>query len=313
MSEHNRASPLKIGLLIVAISYFLFTLHALFTLEWVGEWDRIASGALRLPIMLEDVSAFVGVIFRFLGSIIALSSVVFYFSREVPPTQKIYRILKWVLSFEAIYWITLLPTAGVEVYFVIAGLSSISILDLLNNLAWTVIPSIIEAIVPPIVLLILTLKLSRGKPQNKAIKWALITGTTYILVFWLLNTSSWVLEVSNKGTQYLTNYPQNMISYIVTLAGLLALTIYSGYFAWKSRKVQSLQELNLRTAGAIISALGMYFLWNYLTWIFFGGNYVWSNWYAWFLGHNLDLWMLSLPLAGLPLIFYTKHKTGNNS
>ena len=36
----------------------------------------------------------------------------------------------------------------------------------------------------------------------------------------------------------------------------------------------------------------MYFLWNYLTWIYFGGDAVWSTWYAWFLGHNLDLWML---------------------
>ncbi len=47
----------------------------------------------------------------------------------------------------------------------------------------------------------------------------------------------------------------------------------------------------------------MYFLWNYLTWIYFGGDAVWSYWYAWFLGHNLDLWFLSLPLMGLPLLF----------
>ena len=32
----------------------------------------------------------------------------------------------------------------------------------------------------------------------------------------------------------------------------------------------------------------------------------WSGWYAWFLGHNMDLWALSLPLFGLPLLFHQK-------
>jgi hypothetical protein len=37
--------------------------------------------------------------------------------------------------------------------------------------------------------------------------------------------------------------------------------------------------------------------------MFAGSN--WNEWYAWILGHNLDLWMLSLPLVGIPLLFYT--------
>jgi uncharacterized membrane protein YqhA len=87
---------------------------------------------------------------------------------------------------------------------------------------------------------------------------------------------------------------------------LLALAIYTAFFAKKSIGAETLQDLKLKTIGAIILALGMYFLWNYLTWIFFGGNYLWSPWYAWFLGHNMDLWMLSLPLLGLPLLFADK-------
>jgi hypothetical protein len=39
-STLKSVSPLKIGLLIVTASYFLFNLHSLFTLGWVGEWNR---------------------------------------------------------------------------------------------------------------------------------------------------------------------------------------------------------------------------------------------------------------------------------
>ena len=43
-SPLKSVSPLKVGLLIVVISYFLFTLHAMFTLSWIGEWDRFGGG-----------------------------------------------------------------------------------------------------------------------------------------------------------------------------------------------------------------------------------------------------------------------------
>jgi hypothetical protein len=302
MEQRQIVTPLKVGLLIVALAYFLFNLHALFTLEWVGEWDRIGGGAFRFAILVEDVTAFVGVIFRFLAGIIAMGVAAYYSLKRLPSTQKAYQVLRIILVFEALYWVTLLPTA----YFEVSGLTIVPVSGLFNYLAWTAIPALVESIVPTVTLLILATKLNPNKPANNAIKWALISGTIYVAAFWLLNMGSWMLVIIGKGTQYLTNYPQHILSFAITVFGLLFLTIYSGYFTWKSRRVQNLQELNLRASGAIIAALGLYFLWNYLSWIFFGGDYVWSSWYAWFLGHNMDLWMLSLPLVGLPLLFYRK-------
>jgi hypothetical protein len=110
----------------------------------------------------------------------------------------------------------------------------------------------------------------------------------------------WIITVMSRGTKYLTTYPENLLSFASTTIGLLALAVFTAYFTRKSIGTETLEELKLRTIGAIMVALGLYFLWNYLAWIFFGG---WSDWYAWFLGHNLDLWMLSLPLVGLPLLF----------
>ena len=98
-----------------------------------------------------------------------------------------------------------------------------------------------------------------------------------------------------------------MVSFIVTVFGLAALTIFTAYFAKKSSGKETLQELKWGTIGAITLALGMFYLWNYFSWVFFAGD-TWNNWYAWFLGHNMVLWMLALPLVGLTLLFYKSPK-----
>lgn len=160
-----------------------------------------------------------------------------------------------------------------------------------------------ESTILPVVLFILVYKLKPNKPALSA-RWALITGSVYLFVFWLLNSSIWMLTYVRAGSGYLTSNLQNLFSFILTLFGLLALAIYTAYFAKKSGGTTSFRALKLKTIGGIIVALGLYFLWNYLSWIFFGSPY--SEWYAWFLGHNLDLWMLSLPLLGVPLLFAKK-------
>jgi hypothetical protein len=51
-----------------------------------------------------------------------------------------------------------------------------------------------------------------------------------------------------------------------------------------------------------VTLFGLYYLWNYLTWIFFGNDQLWSDWYSLLLGHNMNLWLLSLPIVGIDLI-----------
>jgi uncharacterized membrane protein YqhA len=301
MVDQKLYSPIKIGLLIVVVSYFLFTLHALFTTQWIGEWNYL-TGSFSFFIFVTDISALIGLIFRFIASIIAFFSVIFYFTKGLPSTAKTYKILRLILVLEAIYWLGLLTTTAMS----IPGLNQ-SVTSFLRSLALNFIPLVVESIVLPIALFILAFKLNPNKPVKEPIKWALIAGTVYIFVFWLTNTSMWFVTLTfEKGTEYLTSYPQNLLSFILTTFGLLSLAIYTAYFSKKSIGTETLEKLKLKTIGAIIVALGLYFLWNYLTWIFFGRNEMWSNWYAWFLGHNLDLWVLSIPLVGLPLLFERK-------
>jgi hypothetical protein len=155
-------------------------------------------------------------------------------------------------------------------------------------------------------LLKLSFELSPNKPLKGAIKWALISGAVYIFAFWLNNTGNWIAALMDKGTDYIMLYPANMFSFLFSTVGLLLLGFYATYFAKKSIGTESLEKLNLRIVGAIITIVGLYFGIHYVMYIFLGAVGGWGTWYAWMLGHNLDLWAMALPLLGLPIMFYLK-------
>lgn len=294
--EQRFISPLKlVGIAAVVTAYFLFTLHAMFTLSWIGEWEAPwLSESAAFAIFVTDVTAGVFLVFRFIASIIAIAATIRYFSKKGSAPQTVIKLLPWILVFEALYWIGLLPSG---IWGMLPGPMGFNIPFILN----TGIPCLVASIGIPIALFKLAFNLRPNKPQKEAIKWALIAGVLYIVAFWLNNTGMWITEATRLGTEHLLAHPELLVSFGSTVFGLLALAIFTGYFAKKSIGTESLQELKLGTVGAILVALGLFYLWNYMTWIFFDG---WNQWYAWLLGHNLDLWMLSLPLLGLPLLFH---------
>jgi hypothetical protein len=317
MSEQKFVTPLKVGLLIVIISYFLFTLHAMFTLSWLGEWNRLGGGAFGTMILVEDIFATIGLVFRFAASILALAAIVVYLAKKGISKPTAYKVVRLVLIFEGIYWLGLIATTGYSIQFFSQLLAhSRSLNTILYNLVAGFVPAVFEAIILPIILFIFALKLNHNKPFKTGVKWGLVTGTFYIFVFWLNNTSSWLGVVRSKGIQYLwveatkvngieqlSYHPEHLVSFITTVFGLLALAIYTIYITKKSTKIETLQDLKFGAIGIIVLAFGLYFFWNYFSWAFFAGN-TWNDWYAWFLGHNMDLWMLSLPLVALPLLFH---------
>ncbi|MCL5877321.1 MAG: hypothetical protein M1540_05865 [Candidatus Bathyarchaeota archaeon] len=305
MSEQKFVTPLKVGLLIVAIAYFLFTLHATFVLSWIGEWEYIGANNPQVAswIFITDISAYVFLIFRFIASIITVSAVILYFIKKGLPPATTNKLLRAVLVFEGLYWIGLLPSG-------IWGISPTQGEFNTSLLLTTGIPCLVSSIGISVSLFILAYKLNPKRPIKEPLKWAYIAGILYVLSFWLSNSGMWMTTIIDKGTGYLFSYPEAMVSSVLTIAGLLTLALFTTYYAGKSANIQQMEELELRPIGAILLSLGLYFLWNYLTWIFFGG---WNEWYAWFLGHNLDLWLLSLPLVGLPLLFHKKNRHSLNN
>ena len=293
MTENKTVSPLKVGLLIVVASYFLFTLHAMFTLQWLGEWN--IGGHFNFGVFITDIAALPGLMARFIGSLIAFGAVVLVIKKGQLQSST-YKLLKIVLVLEALYWLSLVPSG---IWGILPSARGFNLSFLLS----TGLPCLVASITIPVSLFALVRNLGLNKPQKAAIKWSLIAGIFYVLAFWLNNSGMWLVMVIQKGFGYVLSTPQYLVSFSATLVGLLALTIYTAYLTKKSMGIEQVQNLRIGSIGAILTALGLYYLWNYLTWIFFGG---WNQWYAWILGHNLDLWLLSLPLVGLPLLFYKK-------
>lgn len=318
MAEQRFFTPLKAGLLAVAIAYFAFTFHAMFTLSWIGEWEPLEE-PLKTIIFVEDISATACLAFRFAASIIALCAVIAYLIKKTLSKPTAFRALRLILVFEGIYWLGLATTAGYSLQGFV-GLLSINppLSILLYSLFSSVIPTILEAIILPIILFIFAAKLNPNKPLKTPIKWGFITGTVFAVVFWLINTSIWVSVIRQKGVDYLwqvvtevngvetvTLHSEHLVSFITTAFGLLAVVIYTAYVTVKSTRTETLQDLKFGAIGIITLGLGLYFLWNYFSWVMFAGD-VWNDWYRWLLGHNLDLWMLALPLIALPLLFHRK-------
>jgi hypothetical protein len=299
MAQLKTDYPLKVGLLLVTLTWFLFTFYQFVKSALYGatvDWP--------FWMLLTDNASVVGLGFRTVGSLMAVIAVLFYvFNRELSKPEA-YMTIRWILVAETVYWLGLF-LSGVWGIFPTSNDFVSEILGWLFVIE-TGIPCLIESVVIPAVLIKLFFALNPNKPAKDAIKWALISGAAFVFVFWLDNTANWVAAIMEKGDAYMTSYPVNSFSFLLTVVGLLLLTLYTVNFALKSIGTKNLSELDLRKVGVIVVGLGLYFDVIYIMWLLFGSVGGWGTWYAWILGHNMNLWLLSLPLAGLPLLFYRK-------
>jgi hypothetical protein len=286
-AEHDW--PLRIGLLLVSFSWFSFTLY------------EFTSGIIHreispMWILVTDTPGVLGLGFRTVAGFIAVVTILFYiFKRDLSGSEAIMS-LRLIVIIEAAYYLSIFPSGvwGFATYYDTRFLIE------------TGLPCIVESIVIPVVLVKMFFELNPNKTARGAIKWGLILGNAYLFVFWLNNTCNWIPTIMEKGTEYVSLYPVNLLSFGITIIGLLLLALFTAYFSKRSVGAETLTKLNLRKVGMIVTAFGLYFDLNYLLWLFFGSVGGWSTWYAWFLGHNMDLWALSLPLVGLPLLFRRK-------
>ena len=289
--------PLRLGLFLVSLSWFSYMLY------------EFANGVInRGPltffwILVTDVPGCIGMGFRTAAGFIAVVTVLFYIVRRDLSKPEALMALRLVVLFEAGYWFFSFFMAGVWGVVTPDAFGGVLLMTIESTL-----PSFLQSIGLAAVLVKLFLELSPNKPAKNAIKWGLIAGTFYVFVFWLNNTTNWIAAVIDKGIDYVLLYPANMFSFVLTTVGLLLLALYAAFFARKSIGTESLTKLNIHTVGVIVTLVGLYFAVHYVMWIFLGNVGGWGTWYAWMMGHNLDLWAMSLPLVGLPLLFYRRSR-----
>lgn len=288
--------PLRVGLLLASLSWFSYMLY-----EFTN--GIINRGPLTVFwILVTDVPGCIGMASRVGAGLIAVVAILFYIVRRDLSKPEAFMALRLVVLFEAGYWFMSFIMSGVMgliPFFAPSEAFGGSVVMFFEN----TLPCFVQSIGLAGVLVKLFFELNPNRPAKNAIKWGLIAGTFYIFVFWLNNTGIWIATLSAKGIEYITLYPANMFSFLLSTVGLLLLALYAAYFSKKSFGAESLAELNLHTVGVIVTLVGLYFGGLYVMWIFLGSVGGWGTWYAWLLGHNLDLWAMSLPFVGLPLLF----------
>ena len=96
---------LKIGLLIVTLSWFLFTSYQLII-------TTIHGSTVGWPfwILLTDTSAILGLAFRTVGSFIAVFCMLFYIWKRDLTRSEAIMTLRWILITEIVYWLSLFPS-----------------------------------------------------------------------------------------------------------------------------------------------------------------------------------------------------------
>jgi hypothetical protein len=278
----------KLGFLAVTLAWFSFTFY-----EFAF---GIVNRSVQWPIIIQDLPGTLGMGFRTGASFIAVVTVLFWIFNKDFSGSELVTCLRFVIVFEAATFVSLIPS-GVYTFIFPEWLIPLWIVEL-------TIPVLTESILIPVVLMKLFFALSPNKPVKNAIKWALISGTVYIFVFWLNYTCNWLGTILTSGIEYVSAYPVNLFSFCFTSVGLLLLALYTADFTRKSIGTENLKGLDTNKIGLIFTFFGLYFLVTYLLWLIFGSVGGWSIWYAWFLNHNMDLWLLTAPILGLPLIFH---------
>ena len=279
--------PLRIGLLLTTFSWLSYIFYD-FNIA-------IFNHRLTWPVIIENLPAAWGLGFRTAAAALAAITVLFFVVEKDLSKPETTMALRFVVILEAIYFVSFLGGA----------------LDIYKHNFFTP-PLILEQLLPcsimgiliPIVLVKLFFQLNPYKPLKGAVKWALIYVPVYVFVFWLNNAGFWVAAVLYKGIDYVSLYPVNLFSFVVTVFGLLLLTLYAVYFTKKSIRGEIFEKLDLKRIGAIITVLGLYPVLIFLLWLFFGSVGGWGTWYAWFLGHGyMTFTAVPLIFIGLPLLF----------
>ena len=274
---------IRTGLFLTALAWFTFTFYE-FTNSLLHNFHPNPDNPVWSWLLFQETGGCIGLGLRAAGGLVAVIASLFYLVKRDLSEPEALMALRLIVIFEASYWLSFLFSISHGDFTNISGL-------LENNL-----PVTVQSILLPIVLIILFFNLAPKRAATGGVKWGLISGTVYVLIIWLNNAGNWIVAVMAKGIDYLTLYPANLFSFVLTVIGLLLLTVYVAYLSKKA------STIDLRTVGFAVTAFGLYFDIIYVMYLFLGPVGGWGLWYAWFTGHNLDLWLMAVPFAGVPLL-----------
>lgn len=286
----NRNSSMKASLVLVAISYLLYTIYqAITTTVFVTHFPTVivvlpkfitsSQPSLQLGLFLfQEIAGSVGSYLRLTSAILAVSCVVLYFRNDYRYIGK----FRQVLLLESLYFILLLPAAANH----LIG-STISTSVFLN--LYTGVSTLLQAVLifPPLFILSRKLKNLQKLPQIK--KWVCIAAPLYVFGFWIRHGLLWVYALSSSAPMQAGFFETvGLTDSLVML--LIAANVTTAICLIFLRK----QKLYVKLVGTAIILFGLYF-------VIYDLVSIWVPVYRAFLPLT-DFWMATLPILGIAIL-----------
>jgi len=326
MSEKMQTSMLdrksfRLTVLVVVLAYFMVQCYWIWvTSRWslhMGEdlamYQRLIKETWWLTAFyLSELGGSVGIVFRFIASIFALYPAIIFLKEGEKALPKVKGKAATAILFESLYYLTYIPTVYLGFAYPIAASQKLWYFEptppwIITFMIAGVSCLMMVAIVMPC-LLKLRATIAKGNAEEVA-KWGSITGLSYLFVtFWLNYSIAWAMtlvywpERAQPGIEIIYR-PHNTISFTITVIGLLLISL-AGLKTLMPAIKGRIQEVNIKSLGAVILALGAYFIIQLLIFYSIGGYHseptTWMELSSPF--HNPDFWCFSLIFPGLYLL-----------
>lgn len=292
--DFNRAALTKKALLIVAVSFFLYTIYqaAMTTLFLVyfpvmltqlPKFIESIQPTVQLALFLfQEIAASIGTYLRLIGAILALNCAVLFFKNKDKYLQK----LRIALLFESLYFLLLIPSA---INHLVGSIITSS--AFLNFYAG--VSCLLQAVLIFPALFILSRKLKKPQDLPSILKWAGIAAPLYVFGFWVRHGFLWVYALLPSETP-----KAGLIEAVGSVNSLLTLLVAAIVTTVACVTFRQKKKLNVRLIGMAIILVGAYFL-------VYDTVSVWNPIYRAFLPLT-DFWMITFIILGISMLFDQK-------
>jgi len=266
----------------------------------------------------EGVAGSVAIISRAIAGAFAFYAAFLFWRKKDTAMPKIRKSASTALLLEAGFFLALIPSIITAIAY---NLTSENLFYFGHTpgillLLGTAIPCLAIVLAVPPLLLKLRAAIKHEASNQEIIKWASLTGVAYLfVVFWFTYSMLWA-GVTVPYTRVYEEYgltfllqPANLLSFSLTVFGLLALAIATLITTLPAIKKQATQP-NLTRIAVILLAFGSYFIFNTFYYYLTGGYAAHpSVWYE-VIGplHNPNLWAIALVFLGVPVLIHSKNK-----
>ena len=266
----------------------------------------------------EGVTGSVAIVLRAVAGVFAFYAAFLYWRNKPKSVPKIRRSARTALLCEAGFFLALIPS-------VIAAFAYNLTTEYLFYfdhtpeqilLFGTAFPCLVIVVVVTPLLLKLRAVISDEARTQQIFKWGSLTGVAYLfVVFWFNYSMLWAANMVPYPQAYeltglaFLSVPANLMSFGLTVFGLFAIAVTATAIITPVIRKDATQ-LNLVAVGAVMVALGGYFVFHILYYYLTGGYEAHpSVWYEVISPmHNPNLWVLAFIFVGVPLIIQGSRK-----